>query len=59
MGQWTGTTARTCRLFSDVRSARYVAGRPARCCRYTRWIPMYVIHIYYLFAFLYNSNCVK
>jgi hypothetical protein len=23
-----------------------------------RWIP-YVIHIYYLFPFLYNSNCVK
>jgi hypothetical protein len=26
--------AHTCRLFSAVRSARYVAGRPARCCRY-------------------------
>jgi hypothetical protein len=24
-----------------------------------RWIPKYVIHIYYLFLFLYNSNCVK
>jgi hypothetical protein len=24
-----------------------------------RWIPKYVIHIYYLFMFLYNSNCVK
>jgi hypothetical protein len=23
-----------------------------------RWIPKYVIHIYYLFLFLYNSNCV-
>jgi hypothetical protein len=24
-----------------------------------RWIPKYVTHIYYLFLFLYNSNCVK
>jgi hypothetical protein len=24
-----------------------------------RWIPKYVIHIYYLFLFIYNSNCVK
>jgi hypothetical protein len=24
-----------------------------------RWIPKYVIHISYLFTFLYNSNCVK
>jgi hypothetical protein len=24
-----------------------------------RWIPKYVIHIYYLFLFLYNSNFVK
>jgi hypothetical protein len=24
-----------------------------------RWIPKYVIHIYYLFPFLYNSNCVN
>jgi hypothetical protein len=24
-----------------------------------RWIPKYVLHIYYLFLFLYNSNCVK
>jgi hypothetical protein len=24
-----------------------------------RWIPKYVIHIYYLVLFLYNSNCVK
>jgi hypothetical protein len=24
-----------------------------------RWIPKYVIHIYYLFMFLYNSNWVK
>jgi multisubunit Na+/H+ antiporter MnhE subunit len=24
-----------------------------------RWIPKHVIHIYYLFLFLYNSNCVK
>jgi hypothetical protein len=24
-----------------------------------RWIPKYVIHIYYLFLFLCNSNCVK
>jgi hypothetical protein len=24
-----------------------------------RWIPKYVIHIYYLFLFLYNSNRVK
>jgi hypothetical protein len=24
-----------------------------------RWIPKYVIHIYYLFLFLYNSNYVK
>jgi hypothetical protein len=24
-----------------------------------RWIPKYVIHIYYLFPFLYNSNCFK
>jgi hypothetical protein len=24
-----------------------------------RWIPKYIIHIYYLFPFLYNSNCVK
>jgi hypothetical protein len=24
-----------------------------------RWISKYVIHIYYLFPFLYNSNCVK
>jgi hypothetical protein len=24
-----------------------------------RWIPKYVVHIYYLFPFLYNSNCVK
>jgi hypothetical protein len=23
------------------------------------WILKYVIHIYYLFLFLYNSNCVK
>jgi hypothetical protein len=23
------------------------------------WILKYVIHIYYLFMFLYNSNCVK
>jgi multisubunit Na+/H+ antiporter MnhE subunit len=36
-------------------------------CRTTRtlmsihpwWITKYVIHIYYLFLFLYNSNCVK
>jgi hypothetical protein len=26
---------------------------------YQRWIPKYIIHIYYLFLFLYNSNCVK
>jgi hypothetical protein len=24
-----------------------------------RWIPKYVIHIYKLFMFLYNSNCIK
>jgi hypothetical protein len=24
-----------------------------------RWIPKYIIHIYYSFLFLYNSNCVK
>jgi hypothetical protein len=24
-----------------------------------RWIPKYIIHIYYLFLFLYNSNRVK
>jgi hypothetical protein len=24
-----------------------------------RWIPKYVIHIYYLFLFLYNSYCLK
>jgi hypothetical protein len=24
-----------------------------------RWIPKYVIHVYYLFSFLYNSNCVN
>jgi hypothetical protein len=24
-----------------------------------RWIPKYIIHIYYLFLFLYNSNCFK
>jgi hypothetical protein len=24
-----------------------------------RWIPKYVIHFYYLFLFLYNSNCIK
>jgi hypothetical protein len=24
-----------------------------------QWILKYVIHIYYLFLFLYNSNCVK
>jgi hypothetical protein len=24
-----------------------------------RWISKYAIHIYYLFPFLYNSNCVK
>jgi hypothetical protein len=24
-----------------------------------RWIPKYIIHICYLFLFLYNSNCVK
>jgi hypothetical protein len=24
-----------------------------------RWIPKYVIRIYYSFMFLYNSNCVK
>jgi hypothetical protein len=46
-----------------------VLGRPlgAIRCRTTRtllpihprWIPKYVIHIYYLFPFLYNSNCVK
>jgi hypothetical protein len=24
-----------------------------------RWIPKYVIYIYYLFLFPYNSNCVK
>jgi hypothetical protein len=24
-----------------------------------RWILKYVIHIYYLFLFLYNSDCVK
>jgi hypothetical protein len=24
-----------------------------------RWIPKYVIHIYYLFLFLYNSNCIN
>jgi hypothetical protein len=23
-----------------------------------RWIPKYIIHIYYLFLFLYHSNCV-
>jgi hypothetical protein len=36
-------------------------------CRTTRtlmlihqqWIPKCIIHIYYLFLFLYNSNCVK
>jgi hypothetical protein len=36
-------------------------------CRTTRtlmpihrwWIPKYVIHIYYLFLFLYNSTCIK
>jgi hypothetical protein len=46
-----------------------VLGRPlgAIRCRTTRtslpihprWIPKYVIHIYYLFRFLYNNNCVK
>jgi hypothetical protein len=46
-----------------------VLGRPLDTirCRTTRtlmpihqgWIPKYVIHIYYLFMFLYNSNCVK
>jgi hypothetical protein len=46
-----------------------VLGRPlgAIRCRtahmllpiHPRWIPKYVIHIYYLFPFLYNSNCVK
>jgi hypothetical protein len=46
-----------------------VLGRPlcAIHCRTTRtllpihprWIPKYVIDIYYLFPFLYNSNCVK
>jgi hypothetical protein len=46
-----------------------VLGRPlgAIRCRTTRtllpihpwWILKYVIHIYYLFPFLYNSNCVK
>jgi hypothetical protein len=36
------------------------------CCRtrtllliHPRWIPKYVVHIYYLFMFLYNSNCIK
>jgi hypothetical protein len=37
------------------------------CCRTTRtlmsihqrYIPKYIIHIYYFFLFLYNSNCVK
>jgi hypothetical protein len=24
-----------------------------------QWIPKYVIHIYYLLPFIYNSNCVK
>jgi hypothetical protein len=24
-----------------------------------RWIPKYVIHFYYLFLFVYHSNCVK
>jgi hypothetical protein len=36
-------------------------------CRTTRtlmsihqqWIPKYVIHIYYLFLFFYNSSCIK
>jgi hypothetical protein len=46
-----------------------VLGRPldAIHCRTTRmllsihprWIPKYVIHIYYLFSFLYNSNYVN
>jgi hypothetical protein len=46
-----------------------VLGRPLGTirCRMTRtlmpihqwWIPKYVIHIYYLFLFLYNSYCVK
>jgi hypothetical protein len=46
-----------------------VLGRPlgAIRCRTTRmllpihprWIPKYVIHFYYLFPFLYHSNCVK
>jgi hypothetical protein len=46
-----------------------VLGRPPGNirCRTTRtlmpihqwWIPKYVIHIYYLFLFIYNSNCVR
>jgi hypothetical protein len=28
MKRWTGTTARTCRLFSEVRSVRYVLEDP-------------------------------
>jgi hypothetical protein len=46
-----------------------VLGRPLGTirCRTTRalmpirqrWIPKYVFHSYYLFMFLYNSNCVK
>jgi hypothetical protein len=46
-----------------------VLGRPRGTirCRTTRtlmpihqrWIPNYVLHIYYLFLFLYISNCVK
>jgi hypothetical protein len=46
-----------------------VLGRPLGVirCRTTRmllpihprWIPKHVTHLYYLFPFLYNSDCVK
>jgi hypothetical protein len=37
---------------------RYRATRTLMPIR-QRWIPKYVIHIYYLFLFLYYSDCVK
>jgi hypothetical protein len=44
-----------------VRSLSTILCRATRMLMpiHQRWIPKYVIHIYYLFMFLYNSNCVK
>jgi hypothetical protein len=43
----------------DRHHRSYLSAVLERSSIHQRWIPKYVIHNYYLFLFLYNSNCVK